>query len=377
MKPRRVAAMARKEFLHVIRDPWSLGMAIGLPVMLLVLFGFALTLDVDKVPIVIWDQSRTALSRDLVSRFSGSRYFSVRGHVTTYRQVETAIDRQEALVALIIPRDFAADLEAGITAPVQMILDGSDANTATLAMGYAEGVTQEFSRQITLRQVRRQTAATPYVPLDVRPRVWYNPDLESRNFIFPGLIAVIMMIIAALLTSLTVAREWERGTMEQLISTPVKGTELILGKLIPYFVIGMLDVTLAVLMGQFLFHVPLRGSPALLFTIAALFLPGVLSLGILVSVVTKTQVLASQVTMMLTFIPSFLLSGFVFPISNMPYVIQLITYLVPARYLITLLKGIYLKGVGLNVLIVEAIFLVSFGVIMVILAHLGFKKKLE
>jgi len=165
--------------------------------------------------------------------------------------------------------------------------------------------------------------------------------------------------------------------MEQLISTPVKGTELILGKLIPYFVIGMLDVTLAVLMGQFLFHVPLRGSPALLFTIAALFLPGVLSLGILVSVVTKTQVLASQVTMMLTFIPSFLLSGFVFPISNMPYVIQLITYLVPARYLITLLKGIYLKGVGLNVLIVEAIFLVSFGVIMVILAQLGFKKKLE
>jgi len=377
MKLRRVWAIARKEFLHVIRDPLSLAMAIGLPVMLLLLFGYALTLDVDNVPTIVWDQSNTTLSREYISYFSGSRYFSIRGSVTNYPQIEEFIDKNKALVALIIPRDFAAALGADQPAVVQMILDGSDSNTATLAMGYAETVSQTFSQNITLRYLRRQNPGSFYVPIDIRPRVWYNADLESRNFIFPGLISMIMMIIAAMLTSLTVAREWERGTMEQLISTPVKGTELITGKLLPYFLIGMLDIVLAVLMGEFLFHVPLRGSVLLLFITAAIFLPGVLSLGMLISIVMRTQILASQVTMIATFIPSFLLSGFVFPISNMPLIIQYLTYLVPARYLITLLKGIYLKGVGFQVLKVEVIFLIVFGIVMVTLALVKFEKKLK
>ncbi len=377
MKPARVWAVTRKEFLHVIRDPLSLGLGIALPMLLLLLFGYALTLDVDNVPMIVWDQSGTPVSREFIRRFSGSRYFSIRGDATNYRRIEQAIDQGRALVALIIPPDFGPNAETGRPAAVQMIFDGTDSNTATLAIGYAEAVCQSFSEKIALDRVNRTAPGILYVPVDPRFRVWYNPDLQSRNFIFPGLIAVIMMIIAALLTSLTVAREWERGTMEQLISTPVKGTELILGKLIPYFAIGMLDIILAVLMGQFLFHVPLRGSPALLFTIAAIFLPGVLSLGILVSVVTKSQILASQITMIVTFIPSFLLSGFVFPISNMPKIVQIITYAVPARYLITLLQGIYLKGVGIHVLWLEAIFLTAFGIIMVLLAHFRFKKKLE
>ena len=200
--------------------------------------------------------------------------------------------------------------------------------------------------------------------------------MESKNYIIPGLIAVIMMVIAALLTSLTVAREWERGTMEQLISTPIKGWELVTGKLLPYFLIGLLDVALAVLMGEFLFQVPLRGSVALLFALAAVFLAGALALGLVISIVTKSQLLASQLAMVLTFLPSFLLSGFMYAISNMPRPIQLVTYAIPARYFVALLKGIYLKGVGLRILLLEAGLLIVFAVLIVLLAVRKFRKKL-
>ena len=200
--------------------------------------------------------------------------------------------------------------------------------------------------------------------------------MESKNYIIPGLIAVIMMVIAALLTSLTVAREWERGTMEQLISTPIKGWELVTGKLLPYFLIGLLDVALAVLMGEFLFQVPLRGSVALLFALAAVFLAGALALGLVISIVTKSQLLASQLAMVLTFLPSFLLSGFMYAISNMPRPIQLVTYTIPARYFVALLKGIYLKGVGLRILLLEAGLLTIFAVLIVLLAVRKFRKKL-
>jgi ABC-2 type transport system permease protein len=376
MNLRRVGAMARKEFLHVLRDPRSLLMAIGIPVLMLVLFGYALTLDVDNVPLIVWDSSGTPASRELVSRFSGSRYFSVRGYAGNPRQVVRAIDRGDVLAGLVIPRTFAQEIAAGKTAAVQLLIDGSDANTATLAIGYAQALASEYSPAMTVRQLSRCGSRRVETPLEVRPRVWFNADLESKNFIVPGLIAVIMMVIAALLTSLTVAREWERGTMEQLIATPVRGSELILGKLIPYFCIGLTDVALAVLMGQFLFHVPLRGSVGLLFGMASIFLIGVLAMGMTISIVAKSQLLASQLAMTLTFLPSFLLSGFMFLIANLPRPIQWVTYLVPARYFVVLLKGIYLKGVGLEILAPDAILLVVFGVVMVIVAIVKFKKKL-
>ncbi|HOQ87562.1 MAG TPA: ABC transporter permease [Phycisphaerae bacterium] len=372
----RTYAVARKEMLHVLRDPRSLGMAIAIPMLLLVLFGYALTLDVDNVPLVVWDQDSSQVSREFLSRFLGSRYFSLRGYVQDYRQIERAIDSGDALVGLVIPTGFAGQIESARQASVQMIVDGSDSTTATIAMGYADVVIQNYSQDIALRQVQRVGGQSLNLPLDIRPRVWFNADMESKNYIIPGLIAVIMMVIAALLTSLTVAREWERGTMEQLISTPVKGWELILGKLLPYFVIGMLDVSLAVLMGEFLFQVPLRGSAALLFAVAAVFLAGALSLGMVISIVTKSQLLASQLAMVLTFLPSFLLSGFMYAISNMPKPIQVVTYLIPARYFVALLKGIYLKGVGLEILALEAGLLVAFGGAMVLLAIVKFKKKL-
>ncbi|HUT93976.1 MAG TPA: ABC transporter permease [Thermoguttaceae bacterium] len=376
MKPRRVWAVARKEFLHVLRDPRSLGMAVAIPVLMLILFGYALTLDVDRVPLVVWDQSATPASRRLASRFDGSRYFSRVGDVDNYRDLERAIDTRRALVALVIPTDFAQRMEAGRDAPVQLILDGSDSNTATIALGYAEALVEGFAQEVVLEHVRRLGASLPPGPLDVRLRVWFNEELESKNYIIPGLIAVIMMVIAALLTSLTVAREWERGTMEQLISTPVKGPELILGKLAPYFTIAMFDVLLAVLMGEFVFDVPLRGDVALLFAMGAVFLVGALSMGILISTVLKNQLLASQVAMVATFLPAFLLSGFMFAIANMPMPIQWITYLIPARYFVALLKGIYLKGVGLEVLAGQAALLGAFSVAMVLLAIARFKKKL-
>jgi ABC-2 type transport system permease protein len=377
MSTRRLWAIARKEFLHVIRDPRSLAMAIAMPLLLMLLYGYALSLDVDNVPTVVWDQSESPASREFISAFNGSRYFSIRGYVGNYHEVEEAIDTGRALVAVIVPRDFAGRIESGREAVVQLIADGSDSNTATLAMGYADVVTLTYAQRVAVRMVERAGIRPPRPALDFRPRVWFNEEMESRNYIIPGLIAVIMMVIAALLTSLTVAREWERGTMEQLISTPVKGPELIMGKLLPYFAIGMFDVLLVVLLGQFLFQVPLRGSVVLLFSMAAIFLAGTLSLGMLVSVVTKSQLLANQLAMVLTFVPSFLMSGFVFAISNMPRPIQWVTYAVPARYFISMLKAIYLKGVGLEILMREAVLLTLYGAVMVLLANLMFKKKLE
>ncbi len=376
MKPLRFWAIAHKEFIHIFRDLRSLGMAIAIPMLLLVLFGYALTLDVDEVPMVVWDQNESHASREFISRFGGSAYFSIRGYVRNYREVERAVDSGRALAALVIPRDFAERVESGRRAPVQLLLDGSDANTATIAKGYADVVAQTYSQEVTIREIQRLGLPESRMPLDVRPRVWFNADMESKNYIIPGLIAVIMMVIAALLTSLTIAREWERGTMEQLISTPLKGHELILGKLFPYFVIGMFDVLLAVLTGEFLFRVPLRGSVALLFGMAAVFLAGVLSVGMLISIVSKSQLLASQIAMMVTFLPAFLLSGFMYAIRDMPKPIQLITYLIPARYFVALLKGIYLKGVGLEILAVEAGLLAIFSILMMFLANLMFKKKL-
>lgn len=376
MNLRRLLAIARKEFLHIRRDPRSLGMAIAIPMLLILLFGYALTLDVDNVPIAVWDQSVSPESRELISRFEGSRYFDVRLRAKGYLDIERAIEASQVMAAVVIPRDFSAHLTAGHVAAVQFLIDGSDSNTATIALGYAESVARGYSRDIAFREARVGGTGTLRDPLEVRPRVWFNADMESKNYIVPGLIAVIMMVIAALLTSLTVAKEWETGTMEQLISTPILGRELVLGKLLPYFALGMLDVLLAVGMGEFLFQVPLRGSVFLLFGMAAVFLAGALSMGMVISIVTKSQLLASQLAMVLTFLPSFLLSGFMYAIGNMPKAIQVVTYAIPARYFVTLLKGIYLKGTGLSILLGEAALLSAFGVAMVLLANRKFRKKL-
>lgn len=376
MKARRLLAISRKEFLHVRRDPRSLAMGLAIPVVLLLLFGYVLTLDVDRVPLAVWDRSNTPESRELVSRFAGSRYFRVVLRVDAYKGIEEAIDGGRVLVAMVIPEDYSGRVGSDRSASVQLLLDGSDANKATIARGYAESLVSGYTAELQTRWAQGKGLQGIRPPLDVRFRVWFNTDLESRNFIVPGLISVIMMIIAALLTSLTVAREWEQGTMEQLIATPVTGSELILGKLFPYFCIGMLDLTVAVAMGKFLFNVPLRGSLPLLFGIAAFFLVGALSVGMLFSVASRSQLPASQMAMAFTFLPSYLLSGFVFSIDSMPWAVRAVTYLVPSRYFVTVIKGICLKGVGLDVLALETGLLAVFGAAMVLAATRMFRKKL-
>lgn len=378
MNLRRVRAVAKKEFLHIVRDPRSLGMGIAIPMLLLFLFGYALTLDVDRVPLIVWDQSGTEVSRDFVSRFTGSRYFSLRRHTDNYREIELAIDSREALIALVIPADFSRRLESGREARVQAILDGSDPNTATYALGYAESVVSGFSRDIVLKQLRIRTGIEPRMgSLDLRPRVWFNTDMVSRNYIFPGLIAVIMMIIAALLTSLTIAREWETGTMEQLIATPVTGPELLAGKLLPYFAIGLIDLVLSVLVGELVFDIPFWGSLWLLFLMSVIFMVGALSLGMLISIVARNQFVASQIALVATMLPAFLLSGFIFPIDNMPAPIRAVTHIITARYFVSILRGIYLKDAGFNVMAGEAALLMAFAALVLALCVRKFRKKIE
>jgi len=373
----RFRAVARKEFLHILRDPRSLGLAIGLPMFMMLLFGYALSLDVDRVGLLVFDRSETPRSREFISRFASSRYFKIAKYISHDIEIGDAFDRGEAMLALSIPPAFDRDLGAGRPVTVQVIADGSDANTATIALGYADAVIAAFSGDIRLEGLRRLGRRPPEPPVDVRPRAWYNPDMESRLFIIPGVMAVVLMIIAGLLTPLSVAREWETGTMEQLISTPVSRAELVLGKLTPYFAIGMLDVVLTLLASRYLFGVPMRGSPALLLTIAAVYLSAGLGLGILLSIVTRNQLLASQAAMVSTFLPAMLLSGFISPISQMPAPVQLITRAFPARYFVTVLKGIQLKGLGMLALHAELLTLLLFAGGLTLLAIGLFRKNLE
>jgi ABC-2 type transport system permease protein len=377
MSPRRLLAVARKEALHIRRDPRSLILAVGIPMLMLLAFGYALTLDVDRVPFVVWDQSRTPESREFAARFTATRYFDFRGAVDRYADLERALDTREAMLGLVIPSGFGPDLTAGRSVGVQAVVDGSDSNTAGIVLGYTSAITMLFNQQVAVDQVRRLTGLAPAPALDLRTRVWFNADLASRNFIVPGIMAVIMGLIAALLTSLTIAREWESGTMEQLISTPVKAPELVLGKLLPYSVIGLANMVIAVLMAVFLFDVPLRGSVVLLFAVGAVFVVGTLAQGLLISTLARQQLLASQLAMISTFLPAFLLSGFAFAIANMPVPVRAITFIVPARYFVALVKGIFLRGVGLEVLWADALFLAVFALVVIGIAirktrkHLG------
>lgn len=374
MNLKRVRAIANKEYIQIIRDPRSLALGLLIPIILIVLFGYALSLDIKDVPLAVWDQDNSKASVDFMLNFKNSEYFRIIGYYDNYRDLERLLNFGRTMMVLVLPKDFSRYLYSNQSVPVQLILDGSDSNTATIALGYAQGVVQQYNEKLFNKA--SQTTLVNSQPISLDQRIWFNQDFESKNFIVPGLIAIIMMIIAALLTSLTVAREWERGTMEQLISTPVRSSELIIGKFLPYFAIGMIDLVIAVILGRFVFFVPLRGSLIQLFIMSALFLTGALSLGIYISTVAKSQLMASQMAILTSFLPTFLLSGFTYEIFNMPQVVQAITFLIPARYFIKILRGIYLKDVGMLELWPEAICLIVFSILMSRLAIHKFKKKI-
>jgi ABC-2 type transport system permease protein len=366
----RLLAVSRKEWIQIRRDPRSLALAFVLPLFLLLFFGYAISWDVDEIPIAVLDHDRSASSRALVEAFVSSGYFTVVDHLETNREADQDLVRARVKGVLTVPPGFGSDLLLG-RGTLQLLLDGSDANTATIAQGYADAIVARYAAS------RAPAAgARAALPIRLEPRTWYNPNLESRHMIVPGLVAVIMSIIAAMLTALTVAREWERGTMEQLCATPVGRLEVILGKLLPYLVIGLFDVTVTVLAGILVFGTPLNGSVLLLALMTLLFLIGALGLGVFISAALKSQVLATQVAMVATYLPALLLSGFLFDIASMPAFLRGVTFLIPARYFITVTRGVFLKGVGLEVLWPEAVLMMAYALLGLGLATLAFKKEL-
>ena len=376
MNPNRLAAIATKEIIHIRRDVRSLIIVVLMPAILVLLFGYGVSLDLKHLPVYAFDRDGTQASQDLLKRFQSSNYFRIAKVANSYPELAQAIDSGKATLAIIIPHDFSERLHDGGPVEIQAIVDASDDNTANLAVGYAQGVLQGYSSDLQVEWRERRGLPRQFVPLSTEVRTWFNEDLESSAFIVPGVLALVMTVIGAFLTSLTVAREWERGTMEQLISTPVTALEIMLGKLLPYFVIGMVDVGLSTALAVYWFHVPFRGTIATLFLSSTLFLIVMLLLGFFISVIAKTQLAASQIALIVTFLPAFLLSGFLFAIEQMPVFIQYVTRVLPARYYVSALKNIFLKGTPVEMLYADLLPLAVFALVLVLLATRAFKKKL-
>jgi ABC-2 type transport system permease protein len=376
MSIRRIKALTRKEFIQMSRDIRSLMGALFNPLLMIFLFGYALSLDVDRIPTVVLDFDETPVSREFIHRLTDSRYFTLVRYLERDGDVDSSLARGEALMALVIPRDFASKVKQGIKAPIQMVFDGSDSNTATIALGYFKAVAAGFDIALQEQRIRRAGLRMVDMPLEARVRVWFNPELKSKNFIIPGLTGVIMMAICSVMTALSVSKEKETGTLEQLISTPITSLELLLGKLLPYLAVGLVDLALVVGAAVLIFGVPFRGSYIDLFITSMIFLIGSLSWGLFVSVVAKSQIQASQISVISAFLPSFLLSGFIYPIENMPVVLQALTFIVPARYFVEILKGLFLQGVGLTVLWPQVLALVIYAVLIFNLARKRFTKRI-
>lgn len=344
----RLFAIIRKEFYHLIRDYRSLYLAFAMPLILIILFGYALSLDVNNVETVVIDHDRTKTSRDFINRLSSSSYFHILAHRPSSQDAMADLDAGRAAVVVVIPPDFTSTLAAGRAAEIQILLDGSDPNFAGMVRNYVTSVTEQYNARLLLNFANRQGMEQIRPPVGGEIRVWFNEDLESRNFIIPGIIAIIIMIVGALLTSLVIAREYENGTMETIKSLPVSAMEFYLGKAFPYFCIALADVLVAMILGQVLFGVVMKGSFWLMLAATSLYLCVAISLGLCISTATQSQMVANQLAILITYLPSLLLSNFVFPIINMPVFLQILTYIVPARYYIDILVGVYLRNTGLS-----------------------------
>ncbi len=376
MRWHRFVAIIRKETLQIRRDLPSLLITVAMPVLLMLAFGFGVRFDVKHIPVYVYDRAGNQQSQDFLKHFQASEYFHIVKAVDNYPALIEALDAGACRLAIVIPTDFSEQLSVGGLVGVQALVDATDNNTANISLSYSEAIVQTYNQHLRLDWVQRHGGSTLQPPLSIDTRTWFNENLESTANIVPGVIAIIMAVIGSFLTSLTIAREWERGTMEQLVSTPITPLELMVGKLVPYFAIGLFDTALCASLAIWWFEVPFRGQWTVFFLSCTLFLLVVLSLGYVVSVLAKSQLAASQAALIATFLPAYLLSGFLYPIDQMPVVIQAITHLIPARYFMTIIRDVFLKGTPLVYLLDDLLALALFAALLTILATRAFRKKL-
>ncbi|MFA5866667.1 MAG: ABC transporter permease [Actinomycetota bacterium] len=372
---RRIWAITWKEFLHIIRDPRTIISTLVVPPMLVILFGYALTFDVKHIPLAVDDMDKTAASRELIKSFTSSGYFDYYGSVNGFDSANEGFLKGDYKAHIIIPRGFSHNLSAGRRAAIEMSVDGSNPVIANSAYRYALIISQRFTMTVMRKTAPPAVFAAASKPaLQVKPQILYNPDLKSINFIVPGLIALILMMIPAIITSVAIVREKETNTIEQLVVSPVRPYELMLGKVSPYLIISGLDALLITLVGILWFKVPFNGSALLLAAMVILYMITTVGIGLLISTVAETQMTAQVGAFLGTMLPAFMLSGFVFPIESMPVVIQYVSLFVPARYFLVALRAIFLKGVGIAAFWQQALILFVFGVIVLTIATLRFRK---
>jgi ABC-2 type transport system permease protein len=371
---RTIRAILRREFTDVRRDRRSLILTFLYPISMLIMYGYGIRYDVDNVPLTILDYDETPESRDLGEQMIRSGYFQLVRQARNQHEVDRDLTRDQSKAAVIIPVQFAARIRAGEPVTVQAVIDGSDSNTATIAQGYLLAMIARYASGLSTQHLALSTA--PVAPIELKSRVWYNPELKSVNFIVPGIIAVIMMIVGAILTALSIVKEKERGTIEQILVSPIRPLEMMIGKIIPYVIIAFIDLAIVVVAGYLIFAVPIKGSLLQLAIFALLYLTASLGTGVFVSTIADTMQTAMLAAIFISLMPSILLSGFVFPLENMPAPIRLISYFFPGRYFVTAIRGIYLKGVGISVLWPEALLLLCFSVGIVWLSASRFQEKL-
>jgi len=378
----RIRRMVIKEFIQVLHDPRMRVMLFVTPLIQLVVFGYAVTTDVRNIMTVVYDQDNTPASRELVARLQGSGYFNIFEYVSNDRRAQELLDNGTGQLIVRMNSGFAEDIDAGRPARVQVILDGTDSNTAGIILSYLARIMESYSGDVTLDRLRRMgpdRRATPgdmLVPVDMRTRAWFNENLESRNYFLPAIVVHLVTLTSLILTSMAIVREREIGTMEQILVTPIRPAEFILGKTIPFAIISMIDVAVITVVGVFWFNVPIRGNVVLLFAAAFLYLLTTLGAGLIISTIAHTQQQANMSTFFFYF-PAFLLSGFIYPVENMPEVVQWITYVNPVRYALVIVRGIFLKGVGLSVLWPQMAVLAAMGVITILVATKRFSKTLR
>ena len=372
----RLISIIRKEFIQIFRDPRTLALILVMPIVQLFLLGYAATTDVKNVPIAVWDQSRTPESRALLDAFRAADYFRIDYELKSEQDIQTLIERGDVRAALVIPPDYSSRLLEG-DAQVSIILDGSDASVGSTALSTANLIGQSFSIKVLTEQAARQgrgSAVQP--PLEVRTRVWYNPDLVSAYFMIPGMIGMILYFITALLTAAAIVRERERGTIEQLIVTPIRSWELVIGKIAPYVLLGFFDTMEVLLIGHFWFKVPIRGDLGLIIATSGLLLLSSLGIGLFASTIANTQQEAF-LTVMFTMLPGIFLSGFFFPLDAMPKFLQIISLAIPLRYFLVIIRSLLLKGVGAVAIQNEIIALAIFGAVIMTAAAARFRKRLD